>query len=93
MKTHENGLPFSVPDGLIHDWTGVVFIPGATFHETEALYPTMTIIRMSTNSISIAQDFFAATEMWPRFTCATKEEGYYGSSQYRAQRSVLLDRQ
>ena len=37
MKTHENGLPFSVPDGLIHDWTGVVFIPGATFHETEAL--------------------------------------------------------
>lgn len=37
MKTRENGRPFSVPDGLIHDWAGVVFIPGATFRQTEAL--------------------------------------------------------
>src|SRR4051812_25058826 len=37
MKTSENGRPFTVPDGLIHDWAGGVFIPGATFRQTEAL--------------------------------------------------------
>jgi hypothetical protein len=37
MKTLEDGRPFSVPDGLIHDWAGVVFIPGATFRQAEEL--------------------------------------------------------
>jgi hypothetical protein len=37
MKTREDGQPIRVPDGLIHHRVGVVFIPGATFRQTEAL--------------------------------------------------------
>jgi hypothetical protein len=30
----ENGLPASIPSGLIHHWVGIIFIPGATYSET-----------------------------------------------------------
>ena len=33
----ENGKPIDVPDGLIHHWMGIVFIPGTTLKKTLAL--------------------------------------------------------
>ena len=30
VNAKEDGRPIEVPDGLIHDWVGLVFIPGAT---------------------------------------------------------------
>jgi hypothetical protein len=33
----EDGRPIHVPDGLIHDWAGVAFIPGATISKTMAV--------------------------------------------------------
>jgi hypothetical protein len=33
-KTSDNGKPISVPGGMIHDWTGTVFIPGVTLDQT-----------------------------------------------------------
>jgi len=36
-QTMENGKPIDVPDGLIHHWMGVVFIPGTTLKKTLAL--------------------------------------------------------
>ncbi|MGH9500291.1 MAG: hypothetical protein ACRD3L_14210 [Terriglobales bacterium] len=32
----DNGKPIAVPGGLIHDWLGMVFIPGATLAQTLA---------------------------------------------------------
>ena len=36
MQTLENGKPIDVPNGLVHYWTGTVFIPGATLAQTLA---------------------------------------------------------
>jgi hypothetical protein len=33
----EDGHPIEVPDGLIHDWVGLVFIPGVTLDRTLAI--------------------------------------------------------
>jgi hypothetical protein len=37
LETREDGLAIRVPGGMIHDWTGTVFIPGATLAQTLAL--------------------------------------------------------
>jgi hypothetical protein len=37
LHTQEDGRPIHVPNGLIHDWAGVIFIPKATLSETIAL--------------------------------------------------------
>jgi len=37
LETLDNGKPISVPGGLIHHWTGTVFIPGATLAQTLSL--------------------------------------------------------
>jgi hypothetical protein len=37
LETIEDGQPMQVPGGMIHDWTGTVFIPGATLAQTLAL--------------------------------------------------------
>jgi hypothetical protein len=36
LETLDQGRPLSVPDGLIHHWIGIVFIPGATLSRTIA---------------------------------------------------------
>jgi hypothetical protein len=36
LETLENGQHIRVPGGMIHDWTGTVFIPGATLAQTLA---------------------------------------------------------
>ena len=36
-ETLENGKTIAIPGGLIHDWIGTVFIPGATSRQTLAL--------------------------------------------------------
>ncbi len=36
-KTQENGKDIDVPDGMIHHWFGIVFIPGTTLKKTLAL--------------------------------------------------------
>ena len=36
-RTLENGKEIEVPDGMIHHWIGIVFIPGATLKKTLAL--------------------------------------------------------
>jgi len=36
-KIEEDGNPVEVPDGLIHDWSGVVFIPGVSLDRVVAL--------------------------------------------------------
>jgi hypothetical protein len=33
LETRENGQPIDVPDGLVHHWMGVVFVPGRTLAE------------------------------------------------------------
>ncbi len=33
LELLENGKPISCPEGIIHHWTGVVFIPGATLDD------------------------------------------------------------
>lgn len=35
-KTKEDGNPIEVPDGLIHDWSGVVFVPGVSLEQAVA---------------------------------------------------------
>jgi hypothetical protein len=37
LETRENGAKIHCPDGLIHHWAGIVFIPGASLDETLAL--------------------------------------------------------
>lgn len=37
LEEHADGKPIRVPNGLIHHWVGVVFIPGATLQQTMAL--------------------------------------------------------
>ncbi len=37
LRAHENGQPIPVPNGLIHHWTGVIFIAGATLPEALAV--------------------------------------------------------
>ena len=34
LETLDRGTPIAVPGGLIHHWTGIVFIPGATLKKT-----------------------------------------------------------
>jgi len=36
-KTEEEGKPIEVPDGLIHHWTGVAFVPGVSLERALAL--------------------------------------------------------
>lgn len=36
-KTEEEGKPIEVPDGLIHHWTGVVFVPGISLERALSL--------------------------------------------------------
>ncbi len=36
-KTEEEGKPIEVPDGLIHHWTGVAFVPGVSLESALAL--------------------------------------------------------
>ncbi|MGH9774043.1 MAG: hypothetical protein ACRD50_03740 [Candidatus Acidiferrales bacterium] len=37
LETLENGKPIAVPGGMIHHWTGTIFIPGVTLQQTLAL--------------------------------------------------------
>jgi hypothetical protein len=37
LETRDNGKQIQTPDGLIHHWVGVIFIPGATLRQTLAL--------------------------------------------------------
>jgi hypothetical protein len=37
LETLDNGQHIHIPGGMIHDWTGTVFIPGATLAQTLAL--------------------------------------------------------
>jgi len=37
LETTDNGKKIKCPDGLIHHWVGVIFIPGATLAQTLAL--------------------------------------------------------
>lgn len=37
LHAEENGVPISVPSGLVHDWLGAIFVPGATLAETLAV--------------------------------------------------------
>lgn len=37
LRTLEDGRPIPIPSGLVHDWVGVIFIPGATLPETLAV--------------------------------------------------------
>src|SRR5713226_3821233 len=34
LETQENGRPIKCPDGIIHHWVGLIFIPGATLPQT-----------------------------------------------------------
>ncbi len=34
LETRENGQPIKCPNGIIHHWVGLVFIPGATLPQT-----------------------------------------------------------
>ncbi len=36
-KTEEEGKPIEVPDGLIHHWTGVAFVPGVSLEHALSL--------------------------------------------------------
>ena len=35
--TRENGQPMTVPDGMVHHWVGIVFVPGLTIRQTVEL--------------------------------------------------------
>jgi len=37
QETEEGGRPIWVPDGLVHHWLGIVFIPGATLRQALAV--------------------------------------------------------
>jgi hypothetical protein len=37
LRTHDGGKEIDVPDGLIHHWVGVAFVPGATVDRAVAL--------------------------------------------------------
>jgi hypothetical protein len=37
IRTHDNGKEIHVPDGLVHDWLAIGFIPGATLEQVVAL--------------------------------------------------------
>jgi hypothetical protein len=37
LETRQNGEPIEIPDGLVHHWVGIVFIPGATLQRTLAV--------------------------------------------------------
>jgi hypothetical protein len=41
--------PLPVPEGLIHDWIGVICIPGATVEKTLVFYRITTITKISTS--------------------------------------------
>jgi len=37
LETDQNGESIEIPDGLVHHWVGIVFIPGATLQRTMAV--------------------------------------------------------
>jgi hypothetical protein len=37
LHTEENGQPIRIPNGLVHHWVGVMFIPKATLSQTDAV--------------------------------------------------------
>ena len=37
LRTEEDGQSIEVPDGMVHHWIGIVFIPGATIEQTQAV--------------------------------------------------------
>ena len=37
LETREDGQPIKVPDGMVHHWVGVIFIPGVTLQQALAL--------------------------------------------------------
>ena len=37
LQTRDNGRPIPIPDGLIHHWIGLIFVPGVTLREALAL--------------------------------------------------------
>jgi hypothetical protein len=37
LRTRDSGRPIEVPDGMIHHWVGVIFVPGATAAHAVAL--------------------------------------------------------
>jgi hypothetical protein len=37
MKTTASGLDYEIPEGVVHHWVGVIFIPGATLEQTRAV--------------------------------------------------------
>ncbi len=38
LETRENGETIETPQGMIHDWVSLVFVPGATLQEVKALF-------------------------------------------------------
>lgn len=36
-ETREQGKPIKIPDGLVHHWVGMIFVPGATLQQTLAV--------------------------------------------------------
>ncbi len=38
LETKENGRAIELPQGMIHDWVSLVFVPGATLPEVKALF-------------------------------------------------------
>jgi hypothetical protein len=38
MQATESGKPIKIPDGMVHDWVGLAFIPNATLPQTLAVF-------------------------------------------------------
>ncbi len=37
LDTYDDGRPIEIPDGMVHHWIGIAFVPGATLKSAEAV--------------------------------------------------------
>lgn len=37
LQTYDDGRPINIPDGMVHHWIGIAFVPGSTLKSAEAV--------------------------------------------------------
>ena len=69
LKTLDAGEEIKVPDGIIHHWLGVVFIPGTTLKETMTLVQDYDRHAASISPKCFSRSCSNTTEMTTGSTC------------------------
>ena len=89
IETREAGRQIAIPDGLVHHWLGVVFVPGATLNQALAL------LQAYNRHAEIYKPYIARSQLLSRkrghvqrLAAILHEESDHGSCEQRARSAV-----